>query len=73
MAFWNQYLPQLAATTTTTQATPTPTNATATQNSYFIDSGYMVATFVLSGIAGLLLVLVIVLICKFNKAKNVYV
>lgn len=72
IAFWNQYLPQLAAITT--QTTPTPTNATTiTQNSHSLESTYMIATFVLSAIAGLLLVISFILIWKVNRGKCIYV
>ena len=73
VAFWNQYLPQLAASVT--QATPASTNTTiaVTQNSHSLESTYMIATFVLSAIAGLLLVISFILIWKVNRGKCIYV
>ena len=75
-AFWNQYLPQLAATGTTstpTQAATPSTTAAMTQKPQSLESNYMIATFVLLAVAVLLLAIVIVLVYRMNKAKNKYV
>ena len=74
VGFWNQYLPQLATLQTNTSApSPTLTSSTATPESHSLEETYMIAMYVLAGVAGLLLLIVIVLLCKLNKAKRVYV
>ncbi|EDV20442.1 uncharacterized protein TRIADDRAFT_32073 [Trichoplax adhaerens] len=68
-AFWNQYLPQLSIQAT--HSTMTPTNITTLQESHSSESTYMIATFVLAGISGVLLIIVAVLFCKMHRAKLV--
>ncbi|RDD37467.1 Esterase E4 [Trichoplax sp. H2] len=70
-AFWNQYLPQIAMQRT--HATVTPANRTTPIKPHSSESVYMIPTFVLSGLSGLLLIIAVILFCKMNRAKRVYV
>lgn len=74
-AFWNQYLTQLAATSATSRPTrtvPPPTTTTVTRKSQSLNSSYMIATYLLFGIALLLLATVVVLACKIKKSNYKY-
>lgn len=73
VGFWNQYLPQLATPQVNASTKPTSALPTATIKSHSLETTYMIAMYVAAGVAGLLLIITIVLLCKLNKANRLYV